>query len=193
MFVDTILKRIVFNFVFLFTCFIIFFMLFHNIYTANSIIIPFALHPFDICEKYPDIWLKLKLIYIPITFISSLIWANILYSHIFTKKKEKSNNTKPILTSDLNLNIVNTNKTTLILPESSLYQNILITGTIGSGKTSSAMYPFTRQLIKYKYNVPSLKLGMLILDVKGNYYSQVQKYAEYYRRKDDLIVISLRW
>ena len=80
----------------------------------------------------------------------------------------------------------------LILPEASLYQNILITGTIGSGKTSSAMYPFSRQLIKYKYNDTSQKLGMLILDVKGNYYKQVQKYAAHYKRKEDLIVIELR-
>ena len=82
----------------------------------------------------------------------------------------------------------------IILPEASLYQNILITGTIGSGKTSSAMYPFTRQLIKYKYDDENQKLGMLILDVKGNYYSQVQKYVNHYRRQDDLIIISLnRW
>ena len=53
------------------------------------------------------------------------------------------------------------------------------------------MYPFTRQLIKYKYDDENQKLGMLILDVKGNYYSQVQKYANHYRRQNDLIVISL--
>ena len=36
--------------------------------------------------------------------------------------------------------------------ENGLYQNIFITGTIGSGKTSSAMYPFTKQLISYSAN-----------------------------------------
>lgn len=82
-------------------------------------------------------------------------------------------------------------KSAIILPESSLYQNILITGTIGSGKTSSAMYPFSRQLIKYKYDDDNKKLGMLILDVKGNYYSQIKKYASYYRREKDLVIIEL--
>ena len=38
----------------------------------------------------------------------------------------------------------------------------MITGTIGSGKTSSAMYPFTRQLIEYKSNNKKEKLGLLI-------------------------------
>ena len=35
------------------------------------------------------------------------------------------------------------------ISEKGLYQNMLITGAIGSGKTSSAMYPITRQLIAY--------------------------------------------
>lgn len=35
------------------------------------------------------------------------------------------------------------------------------------------------------------KIGMLILDVKGNYYRQVEKYANDYNLKNDLIVISL--
>lgn len=55
------------------------------------------------------------------------------------------------------------------------------------------MYPFTKQLIKYKYDDQNLKLGMLILDVKGNYHSQVKKYASYYKREEDLVVIEPRW
>lgn len=53
------------------------------------------------------------------------------------------------------------------------------------------MYPFTRQLIKYNYLNPDKKIGMLILDVKGNYYNQVKKYAEKYNLTQDLIVIEL--
>ena len=71
-------------------------------------------------------------------------------------------------------------------PEKSLYQNFLITGTIGTGKTSSAMYPFTEQLIANDNQLP-----MLILDVKGNYYLKVTELCEKYKRSDDLIVIEL--
>lgn len=49
------------------------------------------------------------------------------------------------------------------------------------------MYPFLKQLIKY--DKPDL--GMLILDVKGNFFKQVLKYAEAYNRTEDIIVISL--
>ena len=81
---------------------------------------------------------------------------------------------------------------TLAIPEYGLFQNILITGTIGSGKTSSAMYPFTRQLLEYKYNDANSKIGMLILDVKGNYFSQVYNYAQMIGRLNDLIEIKIK-
>lgn len=76
------------------------------------------------------------------------------------------------------------------LPESSLYQNMLVTGTIGSGKTSSSMYPFVKQLIEYNCNNYN-KFGMLILDVKGNFFKQVLKYTREFNRLDDLYVIEL--
>lgn len=53
------------------------------------------------------------------------------------------------------------------------------------------MYPFTRQLISYKANDSNEKLAMLILDVKGNYYKEVLKYAEENNRLEDIILIEL--
>ena len=79
----------------------------------------------------------------------------------------------------------------IYLSEKSLYQNILITGTIGTGKTSSAMYPFTKQLIEYCCLDSLKKIGMLVLDVKGNYFSKVTEFAKNCGRENDLIVLSL--
>ena len=53
------------------------------------------------------------------------------------------------------------------------------------------MYPFTSQLMKYNSNNPNDKIGMLILDVKGNYYEQIINYSNLYNLNKDLIVISL--
>ena len=53
------------------------------------------------------------------------------------------------------------------------------------------MYPFTKQLISYSANNPNQKLGMLILDVKGNYYQKVLEFASECNRKNDVIVIEL--
>lgn len=52
------------------------------------------------------------------------------------------------------------------------------------------MYPFTRQFLEYNKNSIE-KLGMLILDVKGNYYEQVKKFAEELNIEKDLIIIKL--
>lgn len=49
------------------------------------------------------------------------------------------------------------------------------------------MEPFLKQLISQD----SPKLGMLILDVKGNFYKAVRKYAKQYDRLDSLIIIEL--
>ena len=45
--------------------------------------------------------------------------------------------------------------------------------------------------MEYKSTNTKEKLGMLILDVKGNYYLQVKKYALNYQREEDLIVLDL--
>lgn len=49
------------------------------------------------------------------------------------------------------------------------------------------MYPMVNQLLQY--NTP--KIGMLILDVKGNFYNQVLEFAKIYNRESDIISISL--
>ena len=53
------------------------------------------------------------------------------------------------------------------------------------------MYPFTKQLIQYQNQNEQEKIGMLILDVKGNYYKKVIEYGERFNRKQDIIVIEL--
>lgn len=53
------------------------------------------------------------------------------------------------------------------------------------------MYPFTKQLLQYNHNNQNNKIGMLILDVKGNYYKQVQKFVKEYNLQNDLIIIEL--
>ena len=132
---------------------------------------------------------------------SSFVLGHSIYTRILIKfpffqnnpnKKEKKSQPS-FKTDELQLLIgEDFNHQKIYLPESGLYQNFLITGTIGSGKTSSAMYPFTKQLLEYNYFHPQKKIGMLILDVKGNFYQQVQNYAKQYQLEKDLIVIELK-
>ena len=79
----------------------------------------------------------------------------------------------------------------ITIDDRGLFQNVLVTGTIGTGKTASAMYPFAKQILFYKSYDPELKPGILFLDVKGNFYQKVEEFAELANRKDDLIMIEL--
>ena len=180
------IKRIVLSIVFIIVSFSIYYSIFYNIYNSNNVTFYYAIHPFNICNDQPIIWNILK--YSSIIFY---LFSNFIISYLFSKKifinnKKKTDNTQKeiIMPYDLFLKIgFNNQNNLIIIPEKSLYQNILITGTIGTGKTSSAMYPFTKQLIEYKSNNSEEKLGMLILDVKGNYHLQVRNYCKNVRKR----------
>lgn len=190
------MKQYTFIFVLSSILFILGIIIFSPIYLSNNLIFPYAIHPFNICTTYPIFWNNIKILFIIVYIFSSIIISNLIYIKIYKKKKKIStinNHIKLDLSiSNFNLYIGYDEKNNdIYIPEKSLYQNILITGTIGTGKTSSAMYPFTRQLIEHNHFNYDKKIGMLILDVKGNYYREVYKYAKIYNRLDDIIVIEL--
>lgn len=185
--------------------FFISFKTFYPIYSANEIIITYGFHPFDICSKNPNLWNLIKITYIFTSIFSFFVFYSLVYtrflenliSSIFIKShkntKLKVNDKTQINKSNLYL-LIGYDKEKhqkIYIPEKSLFQNILITGTIGSGKTSSSMYPFTKQLMEYNCNNPTSKIGMLILDVKGNYSTQVSKFADELSLSKDLVIISL--
>lgn len=191
------MKKIFLTFLCTLLSFIIMFLIFKEIFFSDIIIFEYAVHPFNICKEQPLLWNIIKILFIFDYLFSNFIIFNSIFSNIFPKKnvskKYKKNNFCLENNSDeLNLSIGYDSSNNLIkIPEKSLYQNIIITGAIGTGKTSSAMYPFTKQFIEYKSNNTKEKIGMLILDVKGNYFSKVQEYASKYKRTNDLIVLDL--
>ena len=198
---------------------------FNPIITSESVIIPYGIHPFDICINNPILWKYIKYCFIFTYLFSSIIISNLIYHFIlnsfnifinFLKKSKNhdSNHNKSNMSFNTNLEVksnfisnenlngknhtlalfIGNNSETgkaIYLPEKSLFQNIIITGTIGTGKTSSAMYPFTKQFIDFQCNNNEEKLGMLILDVKGNYYLKVLEFAMDCNRLSDVIVISV--
>lgn len=161
---------------------------------TKYLLFPYAVHPFNICLRAPTLWKYIKIIFVFSFSFNIIIFSNNIFNFLFVKKSNNkqliSKKEKKIFNSELNLYIGDSadSKSPVYISEKALYQNILITGTIGSGKTSSAMYPLTQQLIEY--TSPSLeKIGMLVLDVKGNFYKQVLYYANLCNRKKDVIVL----
>ena len=250
------------------------YQLFYPIFVSNTVIIPYGVHPFNICVELPDLWKYIKIAFFITYLFSSFIISNFLYfilsrflqklvstiksitkklklSSLFSKifhfllnilssilhlpakiiSQFQHSKSKHQFFSNSNLsemrfgsrfnavsrvppileksrkNIPKEKKSppfrmfvgnlydgnsAIYLPEKSLFQNILITGTIGTGKTSSAMYPFTKQLIEYEANSAENKIGMLVLDVKGNYYQKVLEFAQNCGRENDVIVLRLQ-
>lgn len=129
---------------------LIIYHIFKPIFTANHLIFPYAIHPFDIVSVYPNTWILLKKIYFLTFLFSYFILFNKIFNLIFLKIP-KPNKKVPYLensqaSNELSLLVGFSNNTPIFINEKGLYQNILITGTIGTGKTSSAMYPFTRPI-----------------------------------------------
>ena len=187
-------KRIIFISSFIFIAFIFGFFIFSPLYKLDSVYISYGLFPYDISQKQPQLWLFIKIYFIISNLMNLIIISNFIYSKISNKNCIKNLSNKPAILDKNNLQLLigsNEQNNSLYIPEKGLYQNMIITGTIGSGKTSSAMYPFTKQLIYYKNGNCAEKIGMLILDVKGNYQYQVKKFCKQFNRLDDLIVIEL--
>lgn len=195
------IRRLLFCLVVSFILCLIGFILFKPIYQANCVIIPYSLRPYDICVTKPDLWKNIKFYFIVFYIASSVVCSRslcFLFVNKISKNKETvhkkvdSNIKQSTNNKDLLLFVGKNESDNLVfIPEKSLYQNILITGTIGSGKTSSCMYPFTRQLMASNCKNSNSKLGMLILDVKGNYYREVINFAKATNRLSDLFVIEL--
>lgn len=168
---------------------------FSDIFSSNYILLNLGFKVINLPIDSPLLWQNIKYLFIVFSFIAKFIWFYVTLSKIFSKKfnnKSKNissyvnpNQLQLIIGKEIDSNV------DVVLSEKGLYQNILITGAIGSGKTSSAMYPITKQLIAYKANSREDKLGMLILDVKGNYYYEVMKYARQYGRENDVIPIEI--
>ena len=164
----------------------IYFLYFREIYLATT-----PLNNYH----YFEIWLNIKNISVVFFLLSNIILSYNFSSFLFrnSPKLEKIvpqnvENEDSLLSLTIGTDL---NDNPIIVPEKGLYQNFLITGSIGSGKTSSAMYPYTKQLIKYCHDNNNNKIGMLILDVKGNYYSKVLEFAKEFNRLDDIIVIQI--
>ncbi|MCI8481779.1 MAG: hypothetical protein HFJ27_01495 [Clostridia bacterium] len=195
------LRNFFYRFLFIGFCLTLFillgFLLFKPIYVAESVFIPYSFHPYDICLRYPILWKKIKFYFALFYIFSIFICSNFLYSTIFHRcfsKKRKTNLSCQTISNSNSISLLvgkNEQNNLVSIPEKSLYQNIFVCGTIGSGKTSSCMYPFTKQLLCYGNNVLNQKIGMLILDVKGNFYKEVLCFAKFANRLNDVSVIEL--
>ena len=79
----------------------------------------------------------------------------------------------------------------LTIPQRGLYTGVMILGAVGTGKTSACMYPYTEQLLKWRAHDPERKIGGLVLEVKGDFCTQVRGMLGRAGREDDYVEIRL--
>ena len=83
------------------------------------------------------------------------------------------------------------NPSWLVVPERGLFTGIAVFGAVGSGKTSSCLYPFADQILSYQANNKDARIGGLVLEVKGDFCHRVKEILERCGRAEDYVEISL--
>lgn len=81
--------------------------------------------------------------------------------------------------------------TWLTIPQRGLYTGIMILGAVGTGKTSACMYPYVDQLLRWRAGDPALKMGGLVLEVKGDFCRQVRTILTRSGRESDYVEVGL--
>ncbi len=175
--------------------FILSYIIFRPIFVLTEVVVPYGIHPIDICYN-SNLWNFIKLSFV-FCYIFTIIVLSLKLLMFYIKFKYRT-----LIKSDSLVKYNNKlislligydadSKRNIYIPESGLFQNFLITGTIGTGKTSSAMYPFTEQILKYNSINNNNKFGILVLDVKGNYFKHIKQIAYKYHLSKDIIEIGL--
>ena len=111
-------------------------------FISESVIFPYSINKFDIAKNYSNLWFNLKLIYIIIFIISSFFIYNFIFNKFINEKinrflkLKKPNIPSSNKKNNFELFLGNSDNTNLpvSIPLKGLYQNILVTGTIGSRK-----------------------------------------------------------
>lgn len=133
----------------------------------------------DLVSSFGSYFNIFKLLYY-ISFSFFIVYISYYVICIFDKNK------KEVIIDNTNKLYIglDENKNTVYLDKDGLYQNILITGSIGSGKTSSGITNILDYFIQNN-------IYGLVLDVKGNYINIVNDVAVKYEKQNSVIEISL--
>lgn len=172
---------------------ILFFLNFVIVYgslNSNFLEITIFSHTINIPAMFENKYIIFKLLY----YISSMICIYIMCFTYKAKifkvlKKVKSRNEydisgTPSAEDKLFFLGAFEKGTPVFLKQKAMYQNMLITGSIGSGKTSGAICNITESLIQRG-------IGGVILDAKGSFISSVRKMCKKAGREDDLQVVGV--
>lgn len=155
----------------------------YNFFVSNCLFVNVFGKTFEISQFLNNKYSLFKITYYVLFFLFVFYYTYKLYRKYISfknlnKSKEDVNN------EDFSVLIKTENEKNIVISDKGLYQNVLITGSVGSGKTSSAISNILAGLIENN-------LGGLVIDIKGDYVESVEKIAKKYNRENDLVKISI--
>ena len=126
---------------------------FKPIFTATTLIFPYSLSKFDIIIEYPIVWKYIKIIYLINCFITIYLTIFSFNKFIRTTKikfPKKTNIVNNLLYSNFSLLLGTSDKTSekIYIQEKGLYQNVLVTGTIGSRENCFCNVPIIKAIVR---------------------------------------------
>ncbi|MDD2627514.1 MAG: hypothetical protein PHD20_01335 [Clostridia bacterium] len=154
--------------------------IFKDVLFSNFVVLDIGYKKIELVSTFENYWKTFKNIYIFLHIIFTIIITNNI---IYILQKRNENKSKEAVTKEgVDLGKTSSNNNVHLLDDD-LYKNILITGSIGTGKTSGAINTFCEYMIKNE--VPGV-----ILDIKGNYVDTVENIAKYYKKEKNIRIIS---
>ena len=156
----------------------------YNFFVSNVLIIKIINNSFDIAQFLGGKYYLFKVSYYILFYIFVFVLTHRFYLKIISIRNSKEINEENSNANMYDIKIHGVNDNHVIIKEKGLFQNILITGSIGSGKTSSAISNILDQLIQNK-------IGGLVIDIKGDYINKVKQIAKKYNQEDKVIEISV--
>lgn len=155
----------------------------YNFLFSNSLFINIFGKNIDISQFFNGKYIVFKITYYMFYFLFVFYFTYKLYRK-YISFKNLNNIKEEVCSENFSISIKSNNDNDIVIPDKGLYQNVLITGSIGSGKTSSAISNVLAGLIEDK-------LGGLVIDIKGDYVESVEKIARKYNRENDVVKISI--
>ena len=157
-------------------------LIFFNLLSSNFIPVNFFGKVLDLVTFFGNKFNIFVIIYYLSYFIFLLIFCPKVIDFVY-KKYSKSVEETSTTQSGFLLGKLE-NGELMYIEKDSLYQNLLITGSIGSGKTTGVMCNICESLIKRGY-------GGVILDIKGNFVDSVENICTKTSRMCDFKEISM--
>jgi len=144
-------------------------ILFKNIFLSNFVVLDLGYKKIEVVSTFENYWQQFKNLYIisfNMFFIIIICKIVKLYSLKIKASNLKEENQNSIAKDRIYIGC--NDKESVYLNKEELYKNLLITGSIGTGKTYSGINKFCTYMIENK-------ISGLIIDIKGNYVETVEK------------------